>query len=57
MVTFQQRVESILQAVSRLQDARGEADFEPWIAESITDVDEQVWSIVEALAQQERIPR
>ncbi len=56
MATFQQRVQSIIQGVSRLQDVRGEVELEPWISESITDVDEQVWSIVEALAQQERIP-
>ena len=57
MATFQERVQSIIQGVGRLQDVRGEVELEPWITERITDVDEQVWSIVEALAQQERIPR
>ena len=57
MATFQQHVQSIIQGVSRLQDVRGEVELEPWITESITDVDEQVWSIVETLAQESRIPR
>jgi hypothetical protein len=57
MATFRQSVQSIIHGVSRLQDVSGEIDHESWIAESIADVDEQVWSIVEALEEQGRIPR
>jgi hypothetical protein len=57
MQTFETRVQSILQGISRLNSVRGPVEPGTWIDESLEEIDTAVWQVVETLIDEGRIER
>ena len=55
MVDFHERVRSINEAVQRLSSVQGSIDPEDWIDESLSEVDDTLWQIVDELTDEGRI--
>lgn len=57
MVDVHERIRSIYEAMGRLSAVRGTIEPGTWVDESLEEVDDTLWQVVEALTDEGRIAR